>query len=223
MVEARRVGLRGHKVQNPRKAMAKREGIMLAAAKVISSKGYAAATLDDIAQEVKATKGSIYYYFRSKEEIFVELRATSTGDGIARVEAIIARGTPPDVTLREAVRDLIGAVFGPLEQYAVMLEETKAISKESLDRIRNLERHYEGLITGIIQSGIRQGVFVEGEPKLMAFTVLRACNGVADWYSPEGTWSPEFILEQVSNQVMAGVLKCHARSSDDGRPVGLSY
>jgi AcrR family transcriptional regulator len=201
------IGLRGHRVQNPARAEGRRRDILLAAARVFARDGYVNATLDDVAAQMGVTKGVIYYYFRSKEEIFTEIRATAIREAVERLEAIIGRGDPPDVTLRAAIRDLVGHIFDDLDRFANVLRAGHRLSDESYDHVRSLQRRYERLIRGIVEAGVRSGAFVDLDPALMTFTMLRAVLGVPDWYSPEGRLSAEVIAEQVTEQVVRGILR----------------
>ena len=202
-----RIGLRGHRVQNEERAEGRRRDILLAAARVFARDGYGNATLDDVAAQMGVTKGVIYYYFRSKEDIFTEIRATAVREAIERLEAIIARGEPPDVTLRAAIHDLVSHIFDDLDRFANVLRAGHRLSDESRDLVRTLQRRYEHLVRGIVVSGIQAGVFVERDPSLMTFTMLRAVLGVADWYAPGGRLSPDVIVDQVTDQVVRGILR----------------
>jgi AcrR family transcriptional regulator len=201
------VGLRGHRVQNVERAEARRREILVAAARVFARDGYASATLDDVGREVGVTKGVIYYYFRSKEEIYTEIRATAVRDAIERLEAIVARNGAPEDTLRAAVADLVGHVFDDLDRFANVLRADSRLSAESRALIRDLQRRYERLMRGIVEAGIRAGVLADRDPTVMSFTILRTCLSVADWYHPGGRLSAELVVEQVTEQVMAGVLR----------------
>src|SRR6056297_1437672 len=50
-----------------------KEGIFKAGVKVFSEKGYAAATLTDVAREAGTTRGAIYWHFKNKEAFFDEI------------------------------------------------------------------------------------------------------------------------------------------------------
>lgn len=56
-----------------RRAERKRAEILRAGLKVFADKGFAAATMDDIAVELEATKGLVYYHFETKEELLREI------------------------------------------------------------------------------------------------------------------------------------------------------
>jgi AcrR family transcriptional regulator len=199
-------GLRGHRVQNPERARGRRRDILLAAARIFARDGYANATLDDVAAQMGVTKGVIYYYFRSKEEIYTEIRATAIREAIERLEAIVARGDPPEVTLRAAIHDLVSHIFDDLDRFANVLRAGHRLSDESRQQIRSLQRRYEQLVRGVVEQGVRSGVFIDLDPALMTFTMLRAVLGVPDWYSPQGRLSSAVIVDQVTEQVVRGVL-----------------
>src|SRR5829696_5579211 len=156
-----KVGLRGHRVQSTERAEGRRRAVLLAAAHVFASHGYVQATVDDIAAQMGVTKGVIYYYFRSKEEIFTEIRATAIREAVARLETILARGEPPEVTMRAVVADLVTHIFDDLDRFANVLRAGAGISDESRKTVRALQRRYEHLVRGIVESGISTGVFVD--------------------------------------------------------------
>ena len=56
-----------------REREARRSGILDAAAKIFKSKGFANATMDDIARDAELAKGTIYLYYKSKEELQIGL------------------------------------------------------------------------------------------------------------------------------------------------------
>jgi AcrR family transcriptional regulator len=194
-------------MQSVARAEGRRRDILLAAARVFARDGYVDATLDDVATQMGVTKGVIYYYFRSKEEIFTEIRATAIREAIERLEAIVARGEPPEATLQAAVRDLVCHIFDDLDRFANVLNAGSRLSDESRDVVRTLQRRYERLIRAIVESGITAGAFVDHDPTLMTFTLLRGVLGVTAWYSPGGRLSPEVIADQVTDQVVRGILR----------------
>lgn len=200
------IGLRGYRVRNPARLEARRRQILLGAARVFARKGYQTASMEDIAQEAGLAKGHIYHYFAGKEDIFSQIRATGVRRALDQLQAITVSGDPPEVALRSALTELVASTFGPIEQFAIVLADPPDLSPEYHEPVRTLQRQYESLFIGIIQDGIRSGVFVDDEPKLMAFTLIRAALGVAIWYRPAGAWQPAWIIERVTNQLMRSVL-----------------
>ncbi|MHB8577651.1 MAG: hypothetical protein ACYDCQ_20250, partial [Dehalococcoidia bacterium] len=97
--------------------------------------------------------------------------------------------------------------FNDLERYANILVAGERLSDESRTVVRDLQRRFEQLVREIVERGIDEGAFVDHDPKVMTFTILRACLGVAGWYSPDGPLPPAVIAQQVTDQVVGGVLR----------------
>jgi AcrR family transcriptional regulator len=201
------VGLRGHRVQNAERAEARRREILLAGARVFAREDFSVTTLDDVAREVGVTKGVIYYYFRSKEEIYTAIQETVVTDSTARLEAIIARGEPPVTMLTAAVRDLAAHVFDDLDRFTILQKSDSGISPEGRAHVRGLRRNYQRLMRGIVEAGVREGVLVDRDPVVMTFTMITACLGITNWYRPDGRLPLNVVQEQVVAQVLAGVLR----------------
>ena len=81
-VSAGALGVRGHRVRDVAKAAERRREILLGAARAFAHGGYDATNMDQIAHECGLAKGHIYHYFRSKEEIFTEIRI----DAVSRLD-----------------------------------------------------------------------------------------------------------------------------------------
>lgn len=79
-------GLRGHRMLDPEKMESRRQEIILAMAAVLVVKDYDSMTLADVANHMKCSKAVIYYQFRSKEELLVEMSTEALGVACARLE-----------------------------------------------------------------------------------------------------------------------------------------
>jgi AcrR family transcriptional regulator len=90
-----------------RRKQARPSEILDAALKVFAAKGYAAARMEDIAQEAGVTKGTIYLYFENKEAVFKSLVRESLGATVTQVAAEVARSTAP---ARELLSFALGAM-----------------------------------------------------------------------------------------------------------------
>src|ERR1700741_1274961 len=91
-----------------RRRKADRPGeIVGAALEVFSEKGFAAAKLDDIARRAGVSKGAVYLYFETKEDIFRAVVAQAISPNIAPVKAMAAAHPGP---LADLLRGVVGHV-----------------------------------------------------------------------------------------------------------------
>src|SRR3974390_2767826 len=86
--EARRSVPPPAKASRADKSAFRRDAILAAALEEFSTRGYAAARLEDVAQRAGVGKGTIYLHFRDKEALFQELITTMLGPFIASIEAV---------------------------------------------------------------------------------------------------------------------------------------
>lgn len=200
------VGVRGHRVRDIAKAEERRREILVGAARAFAHGGYDATNMDQIAQACGLAKGHIYHYFRSKEEIFTQIRCEAVNRLIERLTAIapIAHDDP-ELALRKAISTVIVRIFEDEGRYEPLLPDPVSLSRENRKRIRTLGRRYEQMFGDIVRSGIGKGIFVAGDPKLMTFVILRAAFTVANWYREGGKWKPRWIVEQVTEQLIRSV------------------
>ena len=200
------IGVRGYRIRDVAKATERRREILMGAARAFAHGGYDATNMDQIAHECGLAKGHIYHYFRSKEEIFTEIRIDAVSRLIERLTAITtAAAKDPELALRQAISAVIARIFDDEESYELGLPDPVSFSPENRKRIRTLGRRYEQMFANILRRGIDQRVFVPGDPKLMTFVILRAAFTVAQWYRAGGKWKQQWIVEQVTEQLVRSV------------------
>ncbi len=82
----------------------RRAAILEAAEKVFAGKGVALATMDDIAHEAELSKGTLYLYFDSKDELFLEIAVRAVREVLDRILAAQAAGGTGFARLARALR-----------------------------------------------------------------------------------------------------------------------
>ena len=205
-IAAQAIGIRGYRIRDVAKAKERRREILMGAARAFARASYDETNMDQIARECGLAKGHIYHYFRSKEEIFAEIRVDAVSRLIQKLTAIAsAAGDDPELALRGAIAAVIARIFDREEGYELGLPDPVSLSPQNRKRIRTLGRRYEQMFANIVRSGIDKGIFVAGDPKLMTFVILRAAFTVATWYREGGKWKPQWIVEQVTDQLVRSV------------------
>ena len=126
-----------------RRRAQKREEILKAGLKVFAEKGYRGATMDDIALELQATKGLLYYHFETKEQILNAILAET--QLIAGIEAGLT--IPQGVPLADALRQVVNRSLDLMEANGELVRflHVQALlsgSEAELVYIQVLERLY---------------------------------------------------------------------------------
>lgn len=191
-----------------------RSAVLKAALAVFSSKGYAAATLDDIAKAARVTRGAIYWHFKSKADLYNTLIAELSARGADLVQQAVAEGgTLLDILRRIFVRQCT-LIEEDREARAVM---ELALSKTGTDpelragRKKQLEAGsalLEG-IAGAMQQGIDQGVLRSDlDPADMSRAFIAFENGAIQlWLTSQKSFSLKKSAESFAEVLIAGLQK----------------
>lgn len=155
-----------------------REKIVLSASKIFSRYGFRKTTMEEIANALNKGKSSIYYYFKSKEEIFeavVDHEAQVLRNELSKV---IKSGGDPENILRRYVKIRM-SLFEKLSNYY------NAIFNKDLDHFDFIEKHREkydlmeiALIRYVLWRGVRSGHFNLENTGLAALAVQTALKGL---------------------------------------------
>ena len=176
----------------------RRNSILAAARTVFSGQGYAVATVDDVANEAGIAKGTLYLYFRSKEEIYL---AALTQDLVKMAQK--ARHQMEQATsLRDQIRAFVRVRLEYCQQheeflriylaeYGSMFVKARPLPREFHDLFRQNVRHLSKLIERAIKGGEIRAVppgptaaavvdLTRGltEKRLLGWTELQAGNEV---------------------------------------------
>jgi len=165
----------------------RRQQIIVAAKRVFSEKGFNKATMEDIAKEAELSPGTIYLYFKNKDELYASLSLRILQYLNIRLEHVAQQ---KDLSTEERIQALKEAMFDvynfdPLvviNMFHLQSSETlKNLSPELLAEIKQLSQSSLGVISEIFKEGIREGVFIEKHPVALADVLWALFSGVVLW------------------------------------------
>lgn len=165
----------------------RRQQIIVAAKRVFSEKGFNKATMEDIAKEAELSPGTLYLYFKNKEELYASLSLRILQYLHIRVTHVNKETTfSPEKKLKalmEAMYDVYD--FDPLiiiNMFHLQSSETlKNLSETLLDEIKDLSQKSIGAIAKIFEEGIEKGVYLERHPVALADIFWSMFSGVVLW------------------------------------------
>jgi AcrR family transcriptional regulator len=144
-----------------RRKAARPAEILAAALSSFAERGYAATRLDDVAARAGVTKGTLYLYFPSKEELFKAVVRQSVVPNIARNEAMVAESNEPSVVLLEKlVRQWVEMARTPMSALPKLIF-TEAGNFPDLARFYLDEVAGRGLrlLQRVLERGVERGEF----------------------------------------------------------------
>ena len=199
-----------------------RDEILRAAAEIFMEYGYAATSIDAVAERLGATKGRIYHHYPSKSDLFFEVQIAAMKRINEEVEPIArGPGSPAERLARMALRHMqVLLTELPMQKVAVQGLERYLLGKtNTLKRLRSVVKmrdDYENIFAEVIDEGIRLGQFIDLPPKLATKPFFGALNWATVWYYPRRLQNPqsiEEIAQTIADVAVRGLLKTPNRYS----------
>jgi AcrR family transcriptional regulator len=165
----------------------RRQQIIVAAKKVFSQKGFNKATMDDIASEAELSPGTLYLYFKNKEELYASLSLRILQYLHIRVEHVKDdQGLDPEQKLDAMIEAMYDVYeFDPLviiNMFHLQSSDTlKNLSTQLLTEIKDLSRRSIGGMAQIFEEGIQAGVFIDKHPVALSDIFWSLFSGVVLW------------------------------------------
>lgn len=185
-----------------RKTAKKKEDILLMSVRVLSEKGYHGTTMEEIASKLLMTKGSVYYYFRDKQDLLYQSHIMLLGKSIDNIEAIIRQDVPVVDKLQQAMIRHIEYLISERNGFETMIEPEHFFAEQQKKEILQLRDHYGIFFDKLIQEGIEEGVFGSVDVKIVRNIILGAMNWVTQWYSEKGKKDKTEIAESISDYLL---------------------
>ena len=177
----------GIKERKEREKERRRQQIVVAAKKVFSDKGFNRATMEDISNEAELSPGTLYLYFKNKEELYASLSIRILQYLQIRVDQIVKEEKmQPEQKLDALVEAMFDVYeFDPLviiNMFHLQSSETlKNLSPEVLNGITDLSRKATGGMSKIFKEGTKKGVFIECHPVAISDTFWAFFSGTILW------------------------------------------
>jgi AcrR family transcriptional regulator len=178
----------GIRERKQRERERRRQQILVAAKRVFSSNGFSGATMEDIAREAELSAGTLYLYFRNKDELFSSLFIRVLQYLNLRLEHVIS--TTADQGVQERLEALKAAMLDVYRFDPVMLvnlfhlqssDTMRNLSEDLLEEIRNLSEKSLRNLGQVFEPGVRSGSIRDLPPGKLADIAWALFSGVVLW------------------------------------------
>ena len=165
----------------------RRQQIIVAAKRVFSEKGYSKSTMEDIAREAELSPGTLYLYFKNKDELYASLSLRILQYLNIRLDDVKKE---KDIQPRQKVTAIKEALFDVYQFDPMILinmfhlqssETLKNLSSPLLENITELSRNSLTILSEIFQENSGQNDFTSHHPDAIADIVWSLFTGVVLW------------------------------------------
>ena len=195
---------------NESKQLQRKAQILDAALAVIVQKGYENSRMDDIVVSSKMSKGAIYWYYKSKKEVYLSL----VNHWVHNYSAVLNHIVDTDRSASDQLRSLF-------QYFTVQYEKDPVVFKALLefwsmagrdpefnDKLQKVYSEFVNLISTIIQQGMDNGEFKNLDVDITAMSIMVNIEGIM-WFTLfklKNTSAREYI-QTISDFILSGLIK----------------
>jgi len=190
-----------------KKIAKKKQEILRSAAAVLAEKGYQGTTMEEIAAKILMTKGSMYYYFKNKDDLIFHCHQMIMEISLEKMEEVVNSELDPVEKLRSAIKAHILLATEEKSMFMAVGLPYQKVTDEQLNEALTLRRNYGHYFDKIINEGIEKQVFEHVETKMVRLIILGALNSISNWYKEDGSQTAEEIAEAFANYLLKMVVK----------------
>lgn len=163
---------------------------------LFAEKGFAGASIRDLANACGIRSASLYSHFPTKEHMLAELARIGHEEHHAR---LTAAASPPDAAPPARLRAVVRAHVLAHAQYPLLAivadSELHALSPELAAPVLRLREKSRRILLGILDDGLAQGLFDVPDSYLALTAISGMGMRVANWYSPDTPYTPDQVAD----------------------------
>jgi AcrR family transcriptional regulator len=177
-----------------------------AAVSLFADKGFDATSVQEIVERAAVTKGAMYHYFKSKDDLLYEIYHGLISQQLTDLDRILAAGGPPGDVIRAVIVDLVETTTARLAEAAVFSREMHKLDAERMAAVRADRRRYHETFRAVVDKAQADGAFATvASAETVTLVVFGMVNQLPTWYRPGGPRTPAEIGGEVADFVLAAL------------------
>jgi AcrR family transcriptional regulator len=185
----------------------KRDRILYEAGELFYERGYLQSTVNELAERLGATKPFVYYHFKSKADILIEICERGTSDALAATEKALSMGGDPMQRFESLVREFTRVALKNHQFVAIYFREEFNLPQAATDRINAMRKTINSRLRNLLAEGVAAGDFEIGDPGMSALVIAGMSSYAFAWYRDKGRLDLEHVTEHIVQMALKLVRK----------------
>lgn len=176
----------------------KRYAVLREATRIISRRGFHNTSLDEIAEGLGISKGTLYNYVKDKQEILFDCHmiALDLGDRACELaEALDGTGLDK---LRLLLLCYIEWMYGEAGIGGIT-SDINALRPDDRRVVVQRRDRMDRALVELIELGVKDGSIVTDDPHIAVFVIMGAVNSISSWYSRNG----RLTIQEIARKIVA--------------------
>jgi len=188
-------------------------GILTNAARLFSAQGYMRASIADLADACKLSRGALYHYFDSKEAILFAILDAHIREMIQHVETAVAAGGPTLTQFQNVIRAIVEVNAKSPHEQRVLIHDLSFLNEGEQQSIKDLERQLVDIVTDLLVRLDVEGRIVKRTKKIYTMIMFGIINYTYTWYDPKGGIGPKEFADMAVELFLNGFMPGEATKS----------
>ncbi|GHF55172.1 TetR/AcrR family transcriptional regulator [Seohaeicola zhoushanensis] len=184
-----------------------REKILRTAARLFAEKGFSTATIVDLANACGSSRGALYHYFESKEEILGKIVGEHVATMLHELEAIGEQRLEPKEHLRAVVRQIMEINAVNKAEQIVLLNDWNQLDAPLQAEIGASQRKIVAVVRDALARLDTSHRMTPKSATTYAMSLLGSLNYTYAWFDPEGPVTPAEYADHVFDVFLHGFLR----------------
>jgi AcrR family transcriptional regulator len=194
MAEQRKPDAAGRRTYAQRKSRSRDSEVLEKAIGIFYRKGFAATSIQDLADELGMLKSSLYYYITSKEALLRRIFEDSHAGAMEVVERVEAMDAPPLERIHAYLQQYAEWFLTNRERATLYAREWRYLTGDFHDEVAAQRAYYDDVLIRLVEEAQEAGDVPKGlSPRYASYFVLGSLSSITDWYRPSGMHDPQTI------------------------------
>ncbi|HEY2056826.1 MAG TPA: TetR/AcrR family transcriptional regulator [Amycolatopsis sp.] len=174
------------------------------ATKLFAKKGFDRTSVQEIVEAAGVTKGAMYHYFDSKDDLLYEIYARVLREQTAQLEKVADSDAPLRARLATAASDVVVSSIENLDDNTIFLQSMHQLSTEKRKAVRAERRKYHERFRRLIEEGQAGGDFRADKPAdLVVDFFFGSVHHLGSWYRRGGPLGAREVGDQFADLLLS--------------------
>jgi AcrR family transcriptional regulator len=182
------------------------ERLLAASLRLFAQQGFESTSVQEIVAAAGVTKGAMYHYFSSKDDLLYEIYHRLLGVQTERLNAIADGPGTAEQRVHAAAADVVKSTLDSIEEAIVSIRSIHMLPQPQRGQVRAERRRYHERFRALVEEGQRDGAFRKDLPAdLAVHFFFGSVNQLGTWYHRDGELNCGQVAEHYAQMFMTAL------------------
>ncbi len=176
------------------------------ATKLFAKKGFDRTSVQEIVEAAGVTKGAMYHYFGSKDDLLIEIYGRGLRGQMQQLETVASSADPVKDRVYSAASDVVVSTIDNMDDNTIYMQSVHLLTAEKQKTVRAERRKYHERFRSLIEEGQVSGEFRNDKPaEVIVDFFFGSVHHLGTWYRRGGALSARQIGDHYADLLLAAL------------------